>query len=431
MEVLGGWRVALRAGRVRLHGRRPTSPAPEAAARDEAERRGWAFERIEGSMVLLRRLIDGDWGDDMLVLQPGERLAMSYDDGGREGGPRRLSDRHRRALAFARRLPLGRARGGPRGRPARTRRRTGRGRGACPPPAGSPPRRGPPRRPAARSDATGSMIPLSMPASAHRSMKVSLSSLRAGIPNETLDRPPVRWIASPYSAAEPAGRLDDVDRGLGRDRDGQDERVDVEQVRGRSARASATSMRRIAFATRSSALAGMPPRPLAARMTAQAASAARSRTSGRSIDAELSRSRPRGWVGGGDARREHRDVRGVDRDRHGGRRLDRRDQPGHGLGAHPGVRGDLVHVEVEPVGAGDLLAVGEGPDVGGRGVGLGAVVQAVADRALDVLDLAGGEVARRGEVRVDREHEALARRASRTRCRPSRPRARPRACRPA
>ena len=28
----------------------------------------------------MRRLIDGDWGDDMLVLQPGERLAMSYDD---------------------------------------------------------------------------------------------------------------------------------------------------------------------------------------------------------------------------------------------------------------------------------------------------------------------------------------------------------------
>ena len=54
--------------------------ASEGAARDEAERRGWAFERIEGSLVLLRRLIDGDWGEDTLVLQPGERLAMSYDD---------------------------------------------------------------------------------------------------------------------------------------------------------------------------------------------------------------------------------------------------------------------------------------------------------------------------------------------------------------
>ena len=37
--------------------------------------------RVEGSLVLLRKLIDGDWDDDMLTLQPGERLAMSYDDG--------------------------------------------------------------------------------------------------------------------------------------------------------------------------------------------------------------------------------------------------------------------------------------------------------------------------------------------------------------
>ena len=29
----------------------------------------------------MRRLVDGDWGaEDFLVLQPGERLAMSYDE---------------------------------------------------------------------------------------------------------------------------------------------------------------------------------------------------------------------------------------------------------------------------------------------------------------------------------------------------------------
>ena len=80
MEVLGGWRVHYgRAAFVSMGV--ADEAASEAAARDEAERRGWAFERIEGSLVLLRRLIDGDWGEDMLVLQPGERLAMSYDDG--------------------------------------------------------------------------------------------------------------------------------------------------------------------------------------------------------------------------------------------------------------------------------------------------------------------------------------------------------------
>jgi len=79
MEVLGGWRIHYgRAAFVSMGV--AGEAASEAAARDEAERRGWAFERIEGSLVLLRRLIDGDWGEDMLVLQPGERLAMSYDD---------------------------------------------------------------------------------------------------------------------------------------------------------------------------------------------------------------------------------------------------------------------------------------------------------------------------------------------------------------
>jgi hypothetical protein len=80
MEVLGGWRVHYgRAAFVSMGVADET--VSEAAARDEADRRGWAFERIEGSLVLLRRLIDGNWGEDMLVLQPGERLAMSYDDG--------------------------------------------------------------------------------------------------------------------------------------------------------------------------------------------------------------------------------------------------------------------------------------------------------------------------------------------------------------
>jgi hypothetical protein len=80
MEVLGGWRSHYgRAAFVAMGVADETGP--ESEAREEADRRGWAFERIEGSLVLLRRLIDGDWGEDVLVLQPGERLAMSYDDG--------------------------------------------------------------------------------------------------------------------------------------------------------------------------------------------------------------------------------------------------------------------------------------------------------------------------------------------------------------
>lgn len=80
MEVLGGWRQHYQRGAFIAFDITDDAPA-EAIARDQAERRSWEFEKVEGDLVLLRRLIDGDWGDDVLVLQPGERLAMSYDDG--------------------------------------------------------------------------------------------------------------------------------------------------------------------------------------------------------------------------------------------------------------------------------------------------------------------------------------------------------------
>jgi Protein of unknown function (DUF1638) len=80
MEVMGGWRAHYRRGAFISMGVGDEAGA-EATAREQAERRGWAFERVEGSLVLLRRLLDGEWDDDTLVLRPGERLAMSYDDG--------------------------------------------------------------------------------------------------------------------------------------------------------------------------------------------------------------------------------------------------------------------------------------------------------------------------------------------------------------
>lgn len=79
MEVLGEWRSHYTRGAFIGMGVGDETRA-EAVASEQAERRGWAFERVEGSLVLLRRLLDGDWNEDMLVLQPGERLAMSYDD---------------------------------------------------------------------------------------------------------------------------------------------------------------------------------------------------------------------------------------------------------------------------------------------------------------------------------------------------------------
>jgi hypothetical protein len=80
MEVMGAWRARYRRAAFIALGV-AGEDRPAAIAREQAERRGWAFETVEGNLVLLRRLLDGDWGDDVLVLNPGERLAMSYDDG--------------------------------------------------------------------------------------------------------------------------------------------------------------------------------------------------------------------------------------------------------------------------------------------------------------------------------------------------------------
>ena len=54
--------------------------AVEAVAQTEATRRGWTFERSTGDLVLIRRLLAGDWGTDFLILEPGQQITMTYDD---------------------------------------------------------------------------------------------------------------------------------------------------------------------------------------------------------------------------------------------------------------------------------------------------------------------------------------------------------------
>ena len=53
----------------------------EQRAREDAADRGWDFEKVAGDMELLRRLVDGDWGEaDFLVVPPGHSVAATYDD---------------------------------------------------------------------------------------------------------------------------------------------------------------------------------------------------------------------------------------------------------------------------------------------------------------------------------------------------------------
>ena len=48
--------------------------------RESAAERGWEFELRDGDLGLLRRLFQGDWDEDFVVLQPGQRLAARNDE---------------------------------------------------------------------------------------------------------------------------------------------------------------------------------------------------------------------------------------------------------------------------------------------------------------------------------------------------------------
>lgn len=52
----------------------------EAEARSNAVSHNWKYERIAVNLDLFQRLLNGQWDDDFLVVQPGQTVAMSFDD---------------------------------------------------------------------------------------------------------------------------------------------------------------------------------------------------------------------------------------------------------------------------------------------------------------------------------------------------------------
>ena len=78
MEVMGAWQQHYRRAAFIDIGVGDGSVIEQQAQAD-ATRRGWLFERIAGDLVLIRRLLSGDWEQDFLVLQPGEQLTITYD----------------------------------------------------------------------------------------------------------------------------------------------------------------------------------------------------------------------------------------------------------------------------------------------------------------------------------------------------------------
>lgn len=80
MEVMGAWHGHYERAAYIDMGIQNGQGSVEAKAREEAQRRGWNFERVAGDLVLVRRLLNGDWDSDFLILQPGQKLGMSYDE---------------------------------------------------------------------------------------------------------------------------------------------------------------------------------------------------------------------------------------------------------------------------------------------------------------------------------------------------------------
>lgn len=79
MEVMGAWQKHYQRA-VYIDMSIGNGHEVEVKAQEEASQRGWTFERMNGSIELISRLLEGDWERDYLVLQPGQEVIMTNDE---------------------------------------------------------------------------------------------------------------------------------------------------------------------------------------------------------------------------------------------------------------------------------------------------------------------------------------------------------------
>jgi hypothetical protein len=79
METMSAWQAHYeRAGYIEMDG--AGEGLALAKAQQDAAENGWRFERLAGDLVLIRKLLGGDWDEDFLTLEPGQQVQMVGGD---------------------------------------------------------------------------------------------------------------------------------------------------------------------------------------------------------------------------------------------------------------------------------------------------------------------------------------------------------------
>jgi hypothetical protein len=80
MEALGQWQQHYQRAAYIETGLGKSGPFQE-RAEAEARQYDWRFEKLKGDLQLVRKLLTGEWDEDFLVLQPGQRVVVTHDSG--------------------------------------------------------------------------------------------------------------------------------------------------------------------------------------------------------------------------------------------------------------------------------------------------------------------------------------------------------------
>lgn len=79
MEVMGAWQANYNRA-VFIDMGIGNGKNVENSAKEEAQKRGWTFEKLAGDLILIRRLLFGDWQQDFLIVPPGQKISMTVND---------------------------------------------------------------------------------------------------------------------------------------------------------------------------------------------------------------------------------------------------------------------------------------------------------------------------------------------------------------